>query len=372
MHVANTTPVNFPRTVEVAALRRCRLFVSDDVDEARDRISKILQPHTLLPIGYSGRRLYHMDVIELPGIWINAIGFGEACIRVPPLDFHVVIFCLSGRAWMRSGEVETDIGPHRAIACSPGRPLDGTFSRDCEQIVVRINRCALEAHTGARNVTMDPVIDIDNRFERPWLMHLNSLVASPELLRMVQSDRKIATNYASLLIRTLVTGHRQKSLCDKASIQCAAPACVYRAEAFIAAHAPEAITLQDIAIAARAPVRTLLHGFRKFRETTPMQFLRSFRLTQARDQILQDMSRSIASIALECGFGNLGRFSSEYATKFGELPSETRTKGRNGQPGGHRVSQRPRATLSTTAAGPTVGWQPGPGRPREGVDISPT
>lgn len=323
--MASAALINFPRPVEVAALRRCRRLSCEDVDEARDGISKILQPHTLKPIGCSVQRLYHMDVIDLPGIWINAINFGEASIRVPPLaGYHVVIFCLSGRGWLRSGEIETEIGCHRAITCSPGRPLEGSFSRDCEQLVLRIDRAALEAHTGARNVTLDPVIDINNQSERPWLMHLNSLMASPELLRMVQSDKKIATNYASLLVRMLVTGHRQKSTCDRASVQCAAPGSVYRAEAFIAAHAGEAITLQDIAIAARTPVRTLLHGFQKFRETTPMQFLRSFRLTQARDRILQDRSRTITSIALECGFSNLGRFSREYVTKFGELPSETR------------------------------------------------
>jgi transcriptional regulator GlxA family with amidase domain len=33
---------------------------------------------------------------------------------------------------------------------------------------------------------------------------------------------------------------------------------------------------------------------------------------------------SIASIAMECGFGNLGRFAQDYAECFGELPSETR------------------------------------------------
>lgn len=324
--------IKFSQPVEVAALRRCRRFSSEDVDEARDRISRILQPHILTPIGCHVRHLHHMDVIDLPGIRINAISFGEASIRVPPLaGYYAIIFCLSGRGWLRSGEIETEIGSHRAIICSPGRPLEGSFSRDCEQIVLRIDQSALEAHVGERSVILDPVIDIDGRSDLPWLIHLKSLMASPELLRMVQSDKKIATNYTSLLVRMLVTGHHRKNTGGGTSVRCAAPASVCRAEAFIAAHAAESITLQDIAIATRTPVRTLLHGFRKFREATPMQFLRSFRLTQARERILQHRSRSITSIALECGFSNLGRFSREYATKFGELPSETRALWRNRQ-----------------------------------------
>lgn len=323
--MANAAPGYVPETTEVVALRRCRLFSCEDVVEARDRIAKILQPHVLLPIGGGAQRPHHMDVIDLPGIWINAISFGHAHIRVPPLaGYHAIIFCLSGRAWMRSGEIETEIGPHRAIACSAGQPLEGRFSSDCEQIVLRINHSALEAHTGMRNVVLDPIIDIDNRSIRPWLIHLYSLMANLELLHMVQSDQRIAANYSSLLVRLVVAGHGLNNRRDKVPIQRPAPASVYRAEAFIAAHANEPITLQDIATAARTPVRTLLHGFRQIRDTSPMQFLRSIRLTQARDRLLRDKSCSIASVALACGFGNLGRFSREYATKFGELPSETR------------------------------------------------
>ena len=106
-------PVQIPATTEVAALRRCRFFSCEDRVEARDRIAKILQPHVLQPVGSGARRPHHMDVIDLPGIRINAKSFGEARIEVPPLaGFHDVIFCLSGHGWMRSGATETEISPH--------------------------------------------------------------------------------------------------------------------------------------------------------------------------------------------------------------------------------------------------------------------
>jgi AraC-like DNA-binding protein len=325
--MARAAAVPLSVKTDVAALRQCRLFSCEDVTEARDRIAKILQPHTLLPIGSRARRPNHMDVIGLPGVWINAISFGEARIEVPPLDgYHVVIFCLSGHARMRSGATETDISPHRAITLAPGRRLEGRFSSDCEQIVVRIDKSAFQAHAGMRSVVLDPVIDIGDRTLRPWLMHLETLISSPEVLRMIQSDRRISTNYVNLLIRLLIAGHGRNND-TKERTQCPAPASVFRAEAFIAAHAREPITLQDIAAAARTPVRTLLYGFRRFRETTPMQFLRSVRLREARDRLLRDRSRSIAAVALECGFNHLGRFSREYANKFGELPSATRASG---------------------------------------------
>jgi transcriptional regulator GlxA family with amidase domain len=55
-----------------------------------------------------------------------------------------------------------------------------------------------------------------------------------------------------------------------------------------------------------------------------MQHLRNVRLNQARGRIMGSQSESVAAIAMECGFGNLGRFAQQYAERFGERPSETR------------------------------------------------
>ena len=321
-------PVNALASGEMSALRQCRLFACDDIIEARDHIAKILQPHRLLPLGAPDARPHHMDVIDMLGVRISAVSFGEARIEVPPLaDYHAVIFCLSGQARIRSGDDEVDIGPQRAITCVPGRPLEGRFSRDCEQLVLRIDRAAMQAHTGLRHVLLEPVIDLSGTSARPWLVHLRNLTDNPETLRMVRSDRRIATNYTRLLLGLLVSGHGLRDTVEQSRHR-PVPASVYRAERFIEAHAADPITLDDIAAAADTPVLTLLDGFRRFRETTPMQHLRYVRLNQARERLTRERSASIASIAMECGFGNLGRFAQDYAKSFGELPSETRKTAR--------------------------------------------
>ena len=312
----------------MAALRQSRFFVCDDVIEARDRIAQVLQPHLLLPLSGASARLCHMDVIDIPGVRISAVSFGEARIEVPPLaDYHAVIFCLSGQARVYASGREVDIGPRRAVACHPGRPLEGQFSSDCEQLVLRIDRAAMQAHTGLRDVILDPVIDLTGPSARPWLAHLRSLTDDPELLRMVRGDARIAANYTGLLLSLLVKGHSRKTTAEQ-SWHLPVPAGVHRAEGFIEAHAADPITLDDIANAAGTPVRTLLDGFQRFRGTSPMQHLRNVRLNLARERLRGDRSASIASIALECGFGNLGRFAQDYAKRFGELPSKTRAVSR--------------------------------------------
>lgn len=104
-----------------------------------------------------------------------------------------------------------------------------------------------------------------------------------------------------------------------------APACVRRAEAFIHAHAAEPLRLADIALATDVPARTLLSAFQRFRERSPMQYLREVRLELARQRQRQPARQAtVATIALDCGFLHLGRFAQAYRAQFGEPPSATR------------------------------------------------
>jgi len=89
--------------------------------------------------------------------------------------------------------------------------------------------------------------------------------------------------------------------------------------------------LDNIAMAAGVPVRTLLDSFRRFRSTTPMQYVRDQRLDHARSLLeMRDTSDSITSIALNVGFTHLGRFFSFYRIRFGERPIDTLRNVRSG------------------------------------------
>ena len=55
-----------------------------------------------------------------------------------------------------------------------------------------------------------------------------------------------------------------------------------------------------------------------------MAYLKKYRLTAVRQEILEDRSqRNISVIAMAWGFNHLGRFSSEYRKLFDETPSMT-------------------------------------------------
>ena len=70
--------------------------------------------------------------------------------------------------------------------------------------------------------------------------------------------------------------------------------------------------------------RMLRSAFRSVHGSTPYRYLRARRMREAREALLHPKSAAtVTSIATEFGFVELGRFSVEYRSAFGECPSVT-------------------------------------------------
>jgi AraC-like DNA-binding protein len=305
------------------ALSACRLFESDDVEETRDRISRVMQPHTLTPAGRRQPHRSHMDFLQMPGIGIGTIAFGEKTIEVPPLDgYYLLVFCIRGQALLRSGNNEVVATAQQGVMTHDQQSLHGHFSADCEQFVVRIDKKRLAAYSGKRNPVLGQAVDLKRASLQPWVTALRNLVTDDRAVQLVRDDPRIAATYGNLLIQLLVHGH---GVLDTApEPKGASPRSVHRALAFIEAHVTEPIHLEDIAEAAGVPLRTLYEAFHRFRGVSPMRHLRNLRLDHVRRQLLAcGGAGNVTTIALDAGFGHLGRFSQDYAARFGEKPSET-------------------------------------------------
>ena len=109
-----------------------------------------------------------------------------------------------------------------------------------------------------------------------------------------------------------------------------APWQVRRAADFIEAHWHQPITIETLAVASDLSARSLFAAFKKTLGCSPMTFVKRVRLTQARDRLTQPArNASVTSVALDCGFNNLGHFAKDYAAAFGELPSDTLKRGKS-------------------------------------------
>ncbi len=98
----------------------------------------------------------------------------------------------------------------------------------------------------------------------------------------------------------------------------AAPAQLRRAEAFMAAHADQAVALADVAAAAGCSTRALQLAFRRFRGTTPLAALREARLQGVRAALVAGVPGP--ATARRFGFSNATRFRLAYVRRFGEEP----------------------------------------------------
>ena len=314
------------------ALRGYRLFESTDLDETRELISRVMQPHALVPSG-TGRGRSHMDFVKLGGLGLGTIAFGDAMrVNVKSVDgYYLLMFCVTGDAEVRTMGRSMQVNRHQGVLCAPGQAFDALLSPGCEQFVLRIDPVALNAQAGlVKSDFAAPdfaaLVPVGSAHLRGWMQQLQLVASSPELLASARSNPRVATQLEGLLIDLFATGHVgneiASGIASKHSL--VSPGFVKRAEAFIEANCHEPLELLDIANAVGVSARTLRDGFQQFRGVSPMQYVRQLRLERARDALrAAPLDVRVAEIALDCGFAHLGRFAMVYKAMFGESPSET-------------------------------------------------
>ena len=315
------------RSFDLVALRGNRVFETLDVDYTRERISGILQPHRLTPGAGWQPTPCHVDHIAVGNIGIGSIAFGKMQVHVPELaDYHLFIMCLAGQAQARVEQQDYRIDRSRGLIIAPGEQMLASFSDGCEQLFVRIGKKAVEAHTGFRRLQFHREVDLHDPRILPWIRQVATIISDRQTCAFVQSQSNVAVDYERLLLSLLLAGQKHYDVMERASA--IAPRSVKRAEGFIHARFADPLSLADITEAAGVPTRTLLESFKRFRQTSPIRYLREVRLDSAREALLAARVATAAEAAMDAGLFHLGRFSREYAERFGEKPSETLRLGR--------------------------------------------
>lgn len=104
---------------------------------------------------------------------------------------------------------------------------------------------------------------------------------------------------------------------------------VRQAEDYMRAHLSEIATVSDVARVQGISSRSLEIAFQNELGLSPLSFLNSLRLSEARRMLLSDNEfSSVTEVCLACGIGHAGRFATTYRQRFAELPSETLSRKR--------------------------------------------
>jgi AraC family transcriptional regulator, ethanolamine operon transcriptional activator len=150
---------------------------------------------------------------------------------------------------------------------------------------------------------------------------MQSLRHSPDMLRHDTLRRCLAEGLHSTLLGlcgpTENTG-RDLTACTRQYV-------VNKARDYMREHVDEPITVSDLCAYIRVSRRTLQYSFQDVLGTNPARYLRNMRLNGARREIRRetDERAPVADIAARWGFWHPSRFSAEYKSLFGELPSAT-------------------------------------------------
>ena len=104
-----------------------------------------------------------------------------------------------------------------------------------------------------------------------------------------------------------------------------APHYILQTEKYIQENYSEPINLEHLVDHAHVSERTLLEGFKRYRDVSPMKLLKLTRLDYVHLDLKEadPQSNNVTDLALANGFTQLGKFSTEYKERFGESPSET-------------------------------------------------
>lgn len=319
-------------------LAQFSLFASADLDEARERVARVFCPHRLDMIGRGTFDACHNHVGG-ERLSLNYIQYGAKTLIAPGelKDFYLLQIPLGGGAAISNGADHYYSCPQKAAVLNPHLPTTMIWDEDCKQILVKIERQALQDHlsqllgsSADKPLTFTGALDLTTGVGTALgglIMHL--VTQADQGQAMPPSGGLLARQLESVVLSGLLeAGQHNYSKYLRPTRSAAAPRHVRKAEEFVRANLDAPISLEDIATAAGVTPRSLQLGFRNFRNTSPMALLRSERLRRVHDELMAGApGTSVTEVATRWGFSHLGRFSQSYREKYGQSPSKTLQNG---------------------------------------------
>lgn len=302
-----------------------------DLDEAIDAVSKVYCEHRVEVVGRSHNVDVSLDVVEPTNQRLVQLSYSVP-VRIDAGDFpqlFLMMHCAQGAARTHQGDAEAEWRAGQTLPFSAGLDTQLWFDVGFVQRGMRLDahkletlcaRCIGHPLTEPLRLALQPFSPELERIWQQTLAYIASFDVQP--LPLSHASRAALDEYLlTLLLHQHPNNYSQELAVPGPT---AVPGVVRRAERYIAEHADQPITVSDVAAALGVSLRSLQQGFRQWRSTTPLNYLRHVRLQRVRDELLRkENGATVTEVALRYGFSHLGRFSAYYRSTFGEAPSVT-------------------------------------------------
>ncbi len=286
-------------------------------DVARSHLAAVFADHDLRlaagKVDFSHRQATLCDAA------IGLLRYGtEVEVVAPALDCYMAQLTLDGEVAFRTDHFETRLAAGTLFVMNPGLRYRKTWSREARQLMIKIPRARLAARAGGpvRFTRQCSELQAAEGFVS-YVAHVCRDLAGAGGL---SSDAGLRRQMEDLLLSALLAAQPH----DRGD---EAPSYLHRAEAYIRAHRYRSVGLSELVAVSGAGERALQQAFRRYRETSPLDFSRDTRLDAARAALLA--GAGVTEAALEFGFAHFGRFAQSYAARFGEKPSVTAKRARH-------------------------------------------
>jgi len=315
------------------AMKPLPLLQTGDLDEACTRLGAVFRSHSL--------HFTHKDrtlAVSHSGTACGRVSFhrlrygGHVRMSAPEMGgFYLFQVALTGPFRIMRNQEATDVAEREAYAVNPCETFSKDWVPEGDQLIVRIDRDVLENFARAtlglgtdRPILFRPTVVVGARDALVALkQYVECASTFPVRLKREVEEAAMATILASFPNSMSEDFARPARGC--------APYYVRRVEEAIDA-APEADTSLHEMTGIAGVSMGLYYGFRRFRDTTPLAYLKARRLDLAKARLMQADPRAttVTAVARECGFTHLAKFAADFRLRFGRPPSSVlRFKGRD-------------------------------------------
>ena len=316
----------------VQLLSRFNVFRSSSRAESEAQLSRTLCPHALS--AHTNKVETLQNVASLAATELFYVEYGEPVeVRdARTRDHYLLIVPHRGRSTIQIDSVPLSVLPGQGAVISPGRCFSIRGKEPVSSLVWRFHRQVLEeqlrqtAGSGwDRPVEFAPAVQFATGPLATLSRALQFLVFDLDHEGAIAASRRSMEHFERSMIAAMLdlqpSNLALRSLLGQAS---AAPRCVRRVEEYVAANIKDDMTFADLLRVSGVPSRTLSRAFRRFRNTSPMEFVRETRLRLIRQELRSARGKeTVTSVLTRHGVVQFGRFAAAYRARYGELPSET-------------------------------------------------
>ena len=316
-------------------LEKYKLFESRDVDDTRDRIGRIFCPHRMDMIGRSPELDARMHCHRMRNVAVTYVSYGWD-VRVTPGElesFFAILAPRGGKATFQGGSEHIHADANTVCVATPTEPFSMRLSADCGNLVVRIERSAVEVRLSEMidGALKEPIrfqlgMDTTGGFARSWYAAVSAAVSDLDSSGTMLNHPLWMEQFEQNLITGLLLAQPHNYTGMLNGDDRPVPSRLLGiAVDMMEAHPEWAHTSASLARQAGVSVRALQKAFREQLDSSPSEYLRGVRLQRVHDELsaAQYDATTVGEIATKWGLAHHGRFAAVYRDRFGESPKQT-------------------------------------------------